>query len=41
MTRGDKNGNDAILSESADNEFGSDIAVMLNFSKDNIYFLGT
>lgn len=34
-------GNDAILSKKADNEFNSDVAVVINANNDNVYWLGT
>lgn len=42
----DTNGNDAIISKNADNEFGSDVIIMLNYSEspetnERIHFLGT
>ncbi len=40
MTLVKQQGNDAILGERTDNEFGSDVAIVLN-NHDNIYFLGT
>lgn len=47
MTQAENNGNDAILSTNADNEFNSDVAVLLNIGKDpvaraqRVHFLGT
>lgn len=40
MTLVKQQGNDAILGERTDNEFGSDVAIVLN-NHSNIYFLGT
>lgn len=37
----DKAPNDAILGKQTDNEFGSDVAVILNNKKENVHFLGT
>lgn len=37
----DAKGNDAILSKKADNEFNSDVAVVINANNDNVYWLGT
>ena len=34
MTQAENNGNDAILSTNSDNEFNSDVAVLLNIGKD-------
>lgn len=47
MTQAENNGNDAILSTNSDNEFNSDVAVLLNIGKDpvaraqRVHFLGT
>lgn len=46
FTKAANEGNDAILSQKADNEFGSDVVVMLNYSDkpdspERIHFLGT
>ena len=47
MTQAENNGNDAILSSNSDNEFNSDVAVLLNIGKDpatraqRVHFLGT
>ena len=40
FTRAKKNNNDAILSNSAKNEFGSDVAIVFN-PKENVHILGT
>ena len=40
FSRADKEGNDAVLSAQADNEFGSDIAVVLG-DNSRVHFLGT
>ena len=41
FTIADAKGNDAILSKKADNEFNSDVAVVINANNDNVYWLGT
>lgn len=41
FTTADAKGNDAILSKKADNEFNSDVAVVINANNDNVYWLGT
>ena len=41
FTTADDKGNDAILSKKADNEFNSDVAVVINANNDNVYWLGT
>lgn len=41
FTVADSKGNDAILSKKADNEFNSDVAVVINANNDNVYWLGT
>ncbi len=40
MSRAKKNGNDAIISDDARNEFGSDVLIVFN-PQSNIHFLGT
>lgn len=40
FTKADKEGNDAILGSNTDNEFNSDVAVVLR-STNNVHFLGT
>lgn len=40
MSRARRNGNDAIISDDAKNEFGSDVLIMFN-PKSNVHFLGT
>lgn len=40
FTKAKQNNNDAILSNKARNEFGSDVAIVFN-PKDNVHFLGT
>ena len=41
FTQAERESNDAILGEQTDNEFGSDVAVVLNASEKNVHFLGT
>lgn len=41
FTQAEREGNDAILGEHTDNEFGSDVAIVLNASEKNVHFLGT
>ena len=41
FTTADAKGNDAILSKKADNEFNSDVAIVINANNDNVYWLGT
>lgn len=41
FTQAERENNDAILGEQTDNEFGSDVAVVLNASEKNVHFLGT
>ena len=41
FTTADAEGNDAILSKKADNEFNSDVAIVINANNDNVYWLGT
>ena len=41
FTIADAKGNDAILSKKADNEFNSDVAVVINANNNNVYWLGT
>lgn len=41
FSQADRNGNDAILSRRADNEFNSDVAVVINASNKNVHWLGT
>ena len=41
FSQADRNGNDAILSRSADNEFNSDVAVVINANNKNVHWLGT
>jgi hypothetical protein len=41
MTKADKEGYDTILSEKSDNEFNSDIAVVINVSENRVHFLGS
>lgn len=41
FTQAERESNDAILGEHTDNEFGSDVAIVLNASEKNVHFLGT
>lgn len=41
FTQAERESNDAILGEQTDNEFGSDVAIVLNASEKNVHFLGT
>lgn len=41
FSQADRNGNDAILSRRADNEFNSDVAVVINANNKNVHWLGT
>ena len=41
FTTADDKGNDAILSKKADNEFNSDVAIVINANNNNVYWLGT
>ena len=41
FSQADRNGNDAILSRKADNEFNSDVAVVINANNKNVHWLGT
>jgi hypothetical protein len=40
ITQAENEGRDAILGYKADNEFGSDVAVVLNVDQSRVHFLG-